>query len=81
MRELFIIDKRNYIENGTIGRRPSVRGIVIKDGKVATVEVDMGAPIVKAQLVPAISPSGRDEIIDEDIKIQPKFTKKIKIKY
>lgn len=35
MRELFIIDKRNYIEDGTIGRRPSVRGIVIKDGKVA----------------------------------------------
>ena len=35
MRELFVIDKKNYIENGTVGRRPSVRGIVIKDGKVA----------------------------------------------
>lgn len=35
MRELFVIDKKNYIENGTIGRRPSVRGIVIKDGKIA----------------------------------------------
>lgn len=42
----------------------------VKDGKVATVEVDMGAPIVKAQLVPAISPSGRDEIIDEDISVE-----------
>ncbi len=35
MRELFTIDKKNYIENGTIGRRPSVRGIVIKNGKIA----------------------------------------------
>lgn len=35
MRELFVIDKKNYIENGTIGRRPSVRGIIIKDGKIA----------------------------------------------
>lgn len=35
MRELFTIDKKNYIENGTVGRRPSVRGIVIKDGKIA----------------------------------------------
>ena len=35
MRELFVIDKKNYIENGTVGRRPSVRGIVIKDGNVA----------------------------------------------
>ena len=35
MRELFVIDKKNYIENGTVGRRPSVRGIVIKNGNVA----------------------------------------------
>ena len=35
MRELFVIDKKNYKENGTVGRRPSVRGIVIKDGKIA----------------------------------------------
>ena len=35
MRELFVIDKKNYIENGSVGRRPSVRGIVIKDGKIA----------------------------------------------
>lgn len=35
MRELFVIDKKNYIESGTIGRRPSVRGIIIKDGKIA----------------------------------------------
>ena len=35
MRELFTIDKKNYMENGTVGRRPSVRGIVIKDGKIA----------------------------------------------
>ncbi len=35
MRELFTIDKKNYKENGTIFRRPSVRGIIIKEGKVA----------------------------------------------
>ena len=35
MRELFTIDKKNYIENGIVGRRPSVRGIVIKGGKIA----------------------------------------------
>ena len=35
MRELFIIDKKNYIENGTVGKRPSVRGIIIKDGRIA----------------------------------------------
>ena len=35
MRELFTIDKKNYIENGTVGRRPSVRGIIINNGKVA----------------------------------------------
>lgn len=35
MRELFVIDKKNYIENGTVGRRPSVRGIVIKNGNIA----------------------------------------------
>lgn len=35
MRELFIIDKKNYIENGTVGKRPSVRGIILKNGKIA----------------------------------------------
>lgn len=35
MRELFVIDKKNYNENGTVGKRPSVRGIIIKSGKIA----------------------------------------------
>ena len=35
MKELFIIDKQNYDKNGTIGKRPSVRGIIIKNGKIA----------------------------------------------
>ncbi len=35
MRELFTIDKKNYKENGTVGRRPSVRGIIVRTGKVA----------------------------------------------
>lgn len=35
MKELFTIDKKNYDKNGTVGTRPSVRGIVIEDGKIA----------------------------------------------
>ena len=35
MRELFTIDLKNYKENGTVGKRPSVRGIIIKDVKIA----------------------------------------------
>ena len=35
MRELFVIDKKNYIENGTVGKRPSVRGIIIRDNTIA----------------------------------------------
>ena len=35
MKNLFTIDKKNYKENGTVGKRPSVRGIIIKDGKIA----------------------------------------------
>ena len=35
MRELFVIDLKNYKPDGTVGKRPSVRGIILKDGKVA----------------------------------------------
>lgn len=35
MRELFVLDKKNYNLNGSVGRRPSVRGIIIRDGKIA----------------------------------------------
>lgn len=35
MRELFLLDKKNYDPNGTVGKRPSVRGIIIRDGKIA----------------------------------------------
>ncbi len=35
MRELFTLDKKNYDVNGTVGKRPSVRGIIIKDNKIA----------------------------------------------
>ena len=31
MRNLFTLDKKNYDVNGTVGRRPSVRGIIISD--------------------------------------------------
>ncbi len=37
MRMLFEIDKKNYKENGTVGTRPSVRGIIIKNGLLAMV--------------------------------------------
>lgn len=35
MRELFVLDKKNYNPNGSVGRRPSVRGIIVRDGKLA----------------------------------------------
>lgn len=35
MRNLFTLDKKNYDVNGTVGRRPSVRGIIISDGRIA----------------------------------------------
>ena len=35
MRELFVLDKKNYNPNGTVGTRPSVRGIIVRDGKIA----------------------------------------------
>ncbi len=34
---LFELDSRNYIKNGTIEKRPSVRGIIIKNHKIALV--------------------------------------------
>ncbi len=37
MRELAIYDYKNYVENGTVGRRPSVRGIIIQNEKIALV--------------------------------------------
>ena len=37
MRTLFEIDLKDYDENGTRFERPSVRGIIIKDGKIAMV--------------------------------------------
>ena len=37
MRTLFEFDYKDYKENGTVGRRPSVRGIIIKDGCIAMV--------------------------------------------
>ena len=37
MRILFELDYKNYKENGTIGKRPSSRGLILKDGKIAMV--------------------------------------------
>lgn len=37
MRELAVYDYKNYIENGTVGKRPSVRGIIVSNGKIAMV--------------------------------------------
>ena len=34
MRNLFTVDKKDYKTDGTVFERPSVRGIVIKDGKI-----------------------------------------------
>lgn len=35
MRELFVLDKKNYNPSGSIGQRPSVRGIMLRNGKIA----------------------------------------------
>ncbi len=35
MRELFVLDKKNYDPNGTVGKRPSVRGIILRNGMIA----------------------------------------------
>ena len=37
MRILFEMDKKDYIFNGSVFRRPSARAIIIKDGKIAMV--------------------------------------------
>ena len=37
MKTLFVFDYRDYKENGTVGVRPSVRGIIIRDGKIAMI--------------------------------------------
>ena len=37
MRLLFEIDRKDYPENGTVGKRPSVRGIILRNGKVAMI--------------------------------------------
>ncbi len=37
MRVLFELDKKDYDENGTCFVRPSVRGIIVKDGEIAMV--------------------------------------------
>ena len=34
---LFEIDKKDYIAGGTVGRRPSVRGIIVREGRIAMV--------------------------------------------
>ena len=46
--------------------------LTVVDGKVELVRVDMGAPIINAKDVPAISPSGSDKIIDEKITVDGK---------
>lgn len=38
MRTLFTIDSKNYDPNGTVFSRPSVRAIIINEGKVAMVQ-------------------------------------------
>ncbi len=37
MRELAVLDYKNYIENGTVEKRPSVRGIIIRGEKISMV--------------------------------------------
>ncbi|MBP5177680.1 MAG: NUDIX hydrolase, partial [Clostridia bacterium] len=40
MRTLFEVDYKNYRTDGTVGKRPSARAIIIKDEKIAMVYSD-----------------------------------------
>ena len=37
MRTLFVFDYKDYKEDGTVGPRPSARGIIVRDGRIAMV--------------------------------------------
>ena len=37
MRTLFVFDYKDYKEDGTVGTRPSARGIIVRDGRIAMV--------------------------------------------
>ena len=37
MRLLFALDQKDYLPGGTVSRRPSVRGIIVQDGRLAMV--------------------------------------------
>ena len=58
-------------ENLTIETRSGIKELTlhIKDHKVETVTVDMGEPILSAAEVPAISPTGKERILDEALQI------------
>lgn len=43
-----------------------------ENDKVTKVKVDMGAPILKAVDIPAVSPNGSDEIINQEIEVEGK---------
>lgn len=46
--------------------------LTVVEGKVELVRVDMGAPIINAKDIPAISPNGSDKIINEAIEVEGK---------
>lgn len=46
--------------------------LFLKDGKVDTVRVNMGAPELSAGKIPVTAPDGKDRIIDEPIIVQGK---------
>lgn len=42
--------------------------LAVENGKVVTAKVDMGAPVIKSALIPAISPDNEDTIINKRIE-------------
>ncbi|MCI5620008.1 MAG: diaminopimelate epimerase [Lachnospiraceae bacterium] len=44
----------------------------VTDGKVDSVRVNMGAPVLEAEKIPAISPSGSEKVIHEMIQVEGK---------
>lgn len=46
--------------------------LTVENEKTVLVKVDMGAPVIKAELIPAVSPGDKDTIINEKIPVGDK---------
>lgn len=49
--------------------------LTIEEGKVSTVKVNMGSPILKAEEIPVITENGKEAVISQDIEVDGKSYK------